>query len=231
MAQDHRSHRVACPECHAPIGRPCMRPSQHVAWAPHAGRVEAARAAGLYDREDPNERKRAPRISRPPCEMCGLPNSGVGEPPRCDGCFLEYARHDIGLTGPGQLYAAVVSYAREENEPDAFLTEAELCEIGSHPLVVYFDGRTGKPFKDGHGVCEACGRTVRDSDPFQDFPAEYEDESAPPDTPDTDPPDEADTHAEEARDSAYTSSELRYGDDWDEEERILSTQPPADDGS
>jgi len=153
---DKRVHRVPCPTCGAPIGRVCKRPSQHAAWAPHAPRVEAARDAGLLNDAPP-----PPRHGHyPMCETCGLPDSGRGEPPTCEGCFLEHARHDIALTGPGELYAPILAYAYEENDARAFLSEAELCAVGDHPLVLFFDERTGEPRPDGKGECQACHRTV-----------------------------------------------------------------------
>lgn len=40
---------VECPTCHAAVGKPCMRPSEHRVFggAPHAARDTAAMAAGL----------------------------------------------------------------------------------------------------------------------------------------------------------------------------------------
>lgn len=38
---------VACPTCHAGVGQPCMRPSEHKAWTLHASRDQAAMDAGL----------------------------------------------------------------------------------------------------------------------------------------------------------------------------------------
>jgi hypothetical protein len=38
---------VVCPVCHAGVGKPCMRPSEHKAFRLHAERDVAAMAAGV----------------------------------------------------------------------------------------------------------------------------------------------------------------------------------------
>lgn len=44
------AYEVPCPICRAPAGKPCMRPSEHVAWSIHPERDRAAMDAGLLQK-------------------------------------------------------------------------------------------------------------------------------------------------------------------------------------